>query len=202
MTVFTIDNSDPNRDVIKNLVNSIVLAFSSDPIVRWMYPNQEQYQKHFPNFVKTFASRAFDHNTVYCTPDYAGGAFWFLPQIEPDTDAVIELIQQTVSEAIQEDVFTLFEQTSHFHPQQSYWYLGILGIKPSQQNKGYGSALIKQVLAHCDRHSQLAYLESSNPANLPFYQRHGFEIMGKIQAGSSPTMFPMVRYPPQATIVV
>ena len=195
MTVFTIGNSDLDRDMVKNIVDPIVLAFSSDPIVRWMYPNEEQYQKHFPNFVKTFASKAFDHNTVYCATDYAGGAFWFPPQIEPETDALAELIQQTVSKAIQEEVFTLFEQIDRSHPQQPYWYLGILGIKPSQQSKGYGSALVKQILDRCDRHSQLAYLESSNSANLPFYQRHGFEVIDEIQTGSSPTIFPMVRYP-------
>jgi hypothetical protein len=38
-----------------------------------------------------------------------------------------------------------------------------------------------------------AYLESSNPANVPLYERHGFRALGTIQAGSSPTIFPMLR---------
>ena len=42
-----------------------------------------------------------------------------------------------------------------------------------------------------------AYLESSNPANVPLYQRHGFEVLGEIQVGSSPPVFPMYR-PPRA----
>jgi hypothetical protein len=40
-----------------------------------------------------------------------------------------------------------------------------------------------------------AYLESSNPRNLSFYRRHGFEPLGAIQVGSSPTLVPMLRQP-------
>jgi hypothetical protein len=40
-----------------------------------------------------------------------------------------------------------------------------------------------------------AYLESSNPRNISLYERHGFEIIGLIQAGGSPTLTPMLRRP-------
>ena len=195
MTVLTIDNSERDQAAVENLIHSIVLAFEADPIVRWMYPTEEQYLKKFPQFVKTFASKAFEHNTVFCTKDYAGGAFWIPPGIELETDAMVGLIQQTVSKPTQNEVFDLLEQTNNFHPQESYWYLAILGVNPTRQKKGYGSTLIQQVLDNCDRHNQFAYLESSNPANIPFYQRHGFEVVSEIQVGSSPTMFPMVRHP-------
>ena len=195
MTVLTIDNCNQDRAAVENLINSIVLAFKTDPIVRWMYPAEEQYQKNFPNFIKTFASKAFEHSTVFCTKDYAGGAFWIPPEIELETDAIVELIEQTVSEPTQNEAFDLLEQMSDFHPPQSYWYLAILGVNPTQQNKGYGSTLLQQVLDSCDRHDQFAYLESSNPANIPFYKRHGFEVIGEIQVGNSPIMFPMVRHP-------
>jgi hypothetical protein len=50
-------------------------------------------------------------------------------------------------------------------------------------------------LARCDRDHAPAYLESSNPRNIPFYSRHGFEPLGAIQVGSSPTVVPMLRGP-------
>ena len=46
---------------------------------------------------------------------------------------------------------------------------------------------------YCDDDGLIAYLESSNPRNLSLYERHGFEIIGKIQAGTSPTLYPMIR---------
>ena len=39
----------------------------------------------------------------------------------------------------------------------------------------------------------LACLESSNPKNIPLYERHGFELLGTIQVGASPPIFPMLR---------
>lgn len=195
MTIFTLDNLNRHQTAVKNMVNSIVLAFEADPIVRWMYPDDKQYQKNFPNFVLTFAAQAFESNTVFCARDSAGGAFWVPPKTELETDTTVELIQQTVSKTTQQEVFMLLEQMSQFHPHEPFWYLAILGVNPTQQNKGYGSILMQQVLENCDRHNQIAYLESSNPANLTFYKRHSFEIIGEIQVGNSPTMFPMIRHP-------
>ena len=52
---------------------------------------------------------------------------------------------------------------------------------------------MRHALRRCDDDGLIAYLESSNPRNLSLYERHGFEIMGQIQAGTSPTLYPMVR---------
>jgi hypothetical protein len=41
----------------------------------------------------------------------------------------------------------------------------------------------------------LAYLESSNLRNVPLYERHGFKVLGTIQAGGSPPITPMLRKP-------
>jgi hypothetical protein len=42
----------------------------------------------------------------------------------------------------------------------------------------------------CDQEHMPAYLESSNSANMPLYQRFGFEVLGVIRAGHSPPMVP------------
>jgi hypothetical protein len=50
-------------------------------------------------------------------------------------------------------------------------------------------------LTQCDDQAQTAYLESSNSANIPAYERLGFEVHAEIQAGSSPTLCSMLRRP-------
>jgi hypothetical protein len=52
---------------------------------------------------------------------------------------------------------------------------------------------MRYALERCDRDGIAAYWESSDPRNVPFYRRHGFEPIGTIQAGSSPPLTPMLR---------
>jgi len=68
-------------------------------------------------------------------------------------------------------------------------------VDPAYQGNGHGAALMKYALRQIDHDHLPAYLESSNAKNIPLYQRHGFEILGTIQVGTSPTMVPMRRPP-------
>jgi ribosomal protein S18 acetylase RimI-like enzyme len=61
------------------------------------------------------------------------------------------------------------------------------------RNKGFGAVLLRHGLRRCDEEHRPAYLWSSNPLNTSLYKRHGFEIIGTIQEGSSPRIFPMLR---------
>lgn len=179
----------------KYILAGMILAFSNDPAIRWMYPDPYQYLTYFPQFVQAFGGKAFVQETAYCIAGYSGTALWFPPGVEPDPAPLIELLEQSVFESDQADIFAVFDQMEHYHPSQPHWYLPLIGVEPTQQRKGYGSALLQPVLRQCDRDQVPAYLESSNPANIPFYQRHGFELLGTIQAGASPQIFPMIRYP-------
>ncbi len=46
-----------------------------------------------------------------------------------------------------------------------------------------------------DRDKRLAYLESTNAANLSLYKRFGFELLTEVKIGQSPGRFPMLRQP-------
>jgi ribosomal protein S18 acetylase RimI-like enzyme len=173
----------------------VVLAFSGDPAARWTWPDPNQYLMHFPNFVRVLGGRAFAHGSAYCLDGNAGAALWLPPDVGPDEEAVSALLQRTGSASVQDDLAGLFEQMGRYHPQEPHWYLPFIGIDPSQQGQGYGAALMEHALVPCDRDRTLAYLESSNPKNIPLYERHGFELLGTIQVGTSPPVFPMLRKP-------
>jgi ribosomal protein S18 acetylase RimI-like enzyme len=176
-------------------VKAIVEAFSSDPAARWMYPDSQQYWQHFPSFVEAFAGAAFEHGSADLVDGYLAAALWLPPGIHPDEEAMSKLIRTTVPENDQANVFAIFEQMDRHHPAQPHWYLPMIGVDPAHQGKGYGSALLQHALARCDREDKLAYLESTSPSSVRLYQRHGFELLGTIQVGSSPQLFSMIRKP-------
>jgi GNAT superfamily N-acetyltransferase len=173
----------------------VVLAFSADPAARWTWPDPNQYLMHFPSFVRAFGGKAFAHGSAYYIDGYAGAALWLPPEVRPDEDALITLLQRTVSVQVQKDVFAVFEQMGHYHPREPHWYLPLIGVDPPQQGKGHGAALLQDTLIPCDRDHTLAYLESTSPKNIPLYERHGFELLDTIQVGASPPIFPMLRTP-------
>jgi ribosomal protein S18 acetylase RimI-like enzyme len=181
-------------------VTAIVKSFSADPAARWMYPDSQQYWQHFQRFVKVFAGSAFEHGSADIVDGYLATALWLPPGTHPDEEAMSKVIWSTVPESDRANVSALFQEMDRYHPAEPHWYLPMIGVDPAHQGKGYGSALLQHALARCDREDKLAYLESTSPSSLRLYQRHGFELLGTIQVGSSPRLFPMVRKPRQSGV--
>jgi ribosomal protein S18 acetylase RimI-like enzyme len=179
---------------IPQIIDTIAMAFAADPFVRWIYPDPNQYLSNIREMLIRFGGKAFDHGTAYYVDGFVGAALWLPPDIHPDEEALGEHMQRTISESILEDAFSVLEQMEHCHPTDPHWYLPLLAVDPVHQGNGYGSALLKDAIAKFDTDGMIAYLESSNPRNISLYERHGFEIITEIQAGTTPVT-PMVRKP-------
>ena len=174
---------------------AIVLAFANDPATRWTWPQPDDYLRNMPLLARAFGGKSFALGTAFGIERFAGAALWLTPEVSPDEEALAGLIERTAPASIQQDAAGVFEQMAGFHPQEPHWYLPLIGVDPSRQGQRLGDKLMAHALARCDAEQLPAYLESTNPRNLPFYQRHGFEMVGKIQVGSSPTIVPMLRRP-------
>lgn len=176
-------------------ISAVVLGFGADPVARWTYPEPHDYLRHFPEIVRAFGGKAFEHGTGYYVDNFLAAALWLPPDVQPQEDEMMALLQRTVAGQKQDEVFSLLEQMGSWHPPEPHWYLPLIGVDPTQQGKGYGSALMAHALIQCDREKRLAYLEATSARSVPLYQHHGFEVLGTIQAGSSPPVFPMMRRP-------
>jgi ribosomal protein S18 acetylase RimI-like enzyme len=172
---------------------ALALAFAADPVSRWTWRDSHTYLTQFASFAWAFGGGAFAAGSAYVIGDFDGVALWLPPGVQSDEEAMGALLVQTVPEAVLPDLLAVVEQMNGHHPSEPHWFLPLIGIDPTQQGRGLGSALLKHALAACDRDGVPAYLESSNPKNVPLYQRHGFEVIGEIQAGSSPIIHGMLR---------
>jgi ribosomal protein S18 acetylase RimI-like enzyme len=171
----------------------IVLAFSADPIARWSFPDPNRYLEEFPAFVRAFGGRAFEHGSADYADGSAGAALWLPPDVHPDEEVLGAIVERAFDASVRDEVGAMLDQQARHHPAEPHWYLPLIGVDPSRQNQGHGSALLRHALARCDRDHLPAYLESTNPKNIPLYERHGFEQVGRIQVGTSPPMVPMLR---------
>ena len=192
MTTHTVETATAAEEGA--VIAILTLAFSSDPATRWTWPAPKAYLEAFPRFAKAFGGAAFGQGSAHRI-GFAGAALWLPPGVDSDDAAIGGLMQATAHEQTAVDGPQIMRQMASYHPKEPHWYLPLIGIDPAHQGKGLGGALMRHATDICDRDGVPAYLESSNPRNVPLYQRHGFEVMGRIQAGGSPTIVPMLRRP-------
>jgi ribosomal protein S18 acetylase RimI-like enzyme len=178
---------------------TLVAALGDDPLWRWLYPDQETYERAFPEVMLLAARGGFDAGTVDVAEGGAAVAVWDPPGSDVDPEAVEAMwlahFQTHCHPARLDDILAWSEQVGRCHPTEPHWYLGGIGVTADRQGRGLGSALLRVGLERCDRDGLPAYLEASNSRNRRLYERHGFEVIGEIQAADPPSIWPMLRLP-------
>jgi ribosomal protein S18 acetylase RimI-like enzyme len=178
---------------IEHAIATLVLAFATDPVARWMYDDPHQYLLHIPRLFRALGTTSFEAGAAQRTDDGIGVAIWLPPGVHGDDEPLEAAIAESIAQERQAEVAAIFERTEHYRPTEPHWYLSLIGVDALHRNKGYGAALLQHRLRQCDRERLPAYLWSSNPLNISLYERHGFKISGTIQVGSSASIFPMLR---------
>jgi GNAT superfamily N-acetyltransferase len=172
---------------------TLTLAFAADPCERWLYPGGQQYLTHFPEFLKAFGGGAFRTGTAWCLDDFGSVSLWLPPGTGADGNAIVELLLATVAPGRHDDMLAVLTQMDEAHPTYPHWYLPWFGTDPAKQGHGRGSALMAHCLDIVDADHVPTYLETPNPRTIPFYRRHGFEIVATAQAGACPPLTGMLR---------
>lgn len=134
--------------------------------------------------------------TCYVTSSMDAVAVWAAPGkqgMSGEVWARIRAMMFGAEGARMAAVGEFFGQLADYHPSAPHWYLSFVGAEPS--GTGAGARVLEPVLRTCDATGDPAYLESSNPRNIPFYERLGFSAVGEVRADNGPLMVPMVRNP-------
>ncbi|HEX4906766.1 MAG TPA: GNAT family N-acetyltransferase [Acidimicrobiales bacterium] len=183
------------------LADSLASAFSQDPLFSWMAgagptkPFEPRGRIVFDAFLRLELAR--DEHLVFADEEGTGVAIWKAPDKwkMPTGDMVRALpamLRAFGTKATR--MIGAFNAIEKVHPKEEHYYLEALGTRQGMQSKGVGSAVIRHMLDRCDAEGMPAYLESSNPRNVPFYARHGFEATGEIDVGKgAPTVTAMWR---------
>ncbi|MCP4967879.1 MAG: GNAT family N-acetyltransferase [bacterium] len=65
---------------------------------------------------------------------------------------------------------------------QRHWYLSAIGVDPTHQGEGLGSALVRSGLHRADHENTPVYLETETVGNVGFYEHLGFEVLEQVTA--------------------
>jgi ribosomal protein S18 acetylase RimI-like enzyme len=176
-------------------IDTLTSAFFNDPVERWLYPEEDQYVRDFPNFLRAFGGRSFETSTAWKLGESIAVALWLPPGTEVDGDAIVSVLTETVAPEKLEDTYSVLNQMDEAHPTYEHWYLPWFGVDLASQGKGMGGQLMLKCLEVIDAAHCYAYLETPNPRTINFYNRHDFEVTGSAQSGSCPPITFMSRAP-------
>ena len=180
--------SDP-----RTTANILTKAFLFDPFFSWLFPGKS----HESNLHQWwyFLTRHASKNPEWVLSVDEGNStssIWTKPILDLDEsdnsdddeqDAFVNLMHELVGDRISQ-VLEAFAEVNANHPSQPHWYLQAVGTVPEMQGKGRAAKLLQPILEICDGEETGAYLESTNPRNLSFYYRLGFEIQKELSLDS------------------
>jgi ribosomal protein S18 acetylase RimI-like enzyme len=176
-------------------------AFHDDPAWVWLISDERKRRELLPWLFRVgFDVTAAD---VWTTAGVVRGASRWLPPGRPP---------MRIAPTLKALVTTPFRLGSAIGPFLAYgravealradvmpgphWYLAGIGVDPSAQRAGVGGALLEPGLAAAARASLPAVLLTNNAANLPFYERHGFEVVREERTPKNgPSAWAMVKAP-------
>lgn len=188
---------------IAALSHALGRAFFDDPVMTWMLPDPRARRRKLH---KLFAALTRHHHlarggvevATAGSPDICAAALWDPPgqwrhtTVEELRAAPSMLLAFGTALRRGMQVSDLMKQ---HHPEEPHWYLAVIGSDPAVRGAGLGHALMSSRLDRCDAEAAPAYLESSNPDNIGYYQRFGFEVTGELTVPGGPTLYPMWRRP-------
>ena len=187
---------------VPDVVATLATAFAHDPVLSFLFEDADRR----PGLLATFfaarlaGGRGMDEVlTVAGTGDPVSAAVWVPPRREedpaPDFGPVVAALSVLLGEEVAMRKFLALGPLLEAHPPAPHWYLAFVGTRPDARGVGMGSALIAAITSRCDDEGIPAYLESSDPVNVPLYESHGFRVVGEVGIPDGPTVPLMWREP-------
>jgi GNAT superfamily N-acetyltransferase len=199
-----IDGSDIRKlapEDVPGIAKALARAFEDDPVMGWVFRDASEREKRLESAFALYLRRIWlPHEECYATDGLFGAALWLPPgKWHLSITAQLRLVPSMISVNGRNlprlmRVLRLIEKS---HPKgPPHYYLAVLGVEPTYQGRGFGSAVMKPVLDRCDADGVGAYLESSKRRNVVLYERHGFEVVEELRLpDDGPPLWRMWREP-------
>ncbi|MBP7866725.1 MAG: GNAT family N-acetyltransferase [Acidobacteria bacterium] len=161
-------------------------AFLGDPLEVYALPDPEARRRVAPaQFAAALRLGLLCGGAFTTGGEPRGAAVWLGPgetEIDPGRARASGLagLPTLLGPAASERLGRFWE---HFHEVrrslagERYRYLFVIGVSPAWQGCGVGSALVRSGLEQADKEWVSCFVETAQPANRPFYERHGFRLV-------------------------
>lgn len=176
---------------VPELAALLARAFADDAIMVWTAPEPDR-EARVAAFFREFDTHAAGHGWLWTTEGREGVALW----APPGSEAVFEQITFELGDGVRELLGTAIDRYDSFwgwaeglRPSEPHWYLDHVAVERGARGSGVGSALVSHGLERARADGVVAFLCTSRPDNVAFYERRGFAVA---MAGDAPDGGPHV----------
>ncbi len=159
-------------------VEILVDAFYADPLWGWAFPDDAARRAQHRAVWTMAVEGAIRYPWVRLADGDTATAVWIPPggteMTEEDADRFEELVAELLGRDAPRALDAFGALDAHHPHDEPHFYLSLLGTASAHRGHGHGLALLADCLREIDALGMPAYLESSNPANVALYARHGF----------------------------
>jgi GNAT superfamily N-acetyltransferase len=183
---------------VERLRTALADAFFEDPMLNWLMPSDRtrraQLRRYFGIELRHYT---LPRGRVWATADLAGAALT-LPPRAWRAPTRVTLLEGSAFRTHLVRAARVGAAMEWRHIRGAHYYVRDIGVLPSRQGQGLGSALLHPTLERCDREGLPAYLEASSERSAALYERLGFKIKRELRVGASPPLWLMLRAPQSA----
>ncbi|MEU3114314.1 GNAT family N-acetyltransferase [Micromonospora chalcea] len=158
-----------------SVVTSLVAAFTKDPVLRHLFPDEATYARYAAVFFGHLFDKRVHKETIWTIGHGASVAIWEPPasgSTPPDDDLAAQLPADVLHRV------RAYDEAVHAAlPSAPFWYLGVLGTHPDHAGRRWGHAVMRMGLDRAAADGLPAILETSNPDNVEVYRRAGWEVV-------------------------
>lgn len=191
------------RDEIDTAAITLERAFFSDPMFAWVFPDPATRPAALRRLNRVPVEYGFRYGRVTASHNAKAVSVWIPPGPGITIPGMIRSGMLGVPFRTGFGPFVKFmganDTMDKIHKKfmpEPHWYLMVVGVDPDLQNRGVGSALIKEGLTQADQSGCPCYLETSEERNLAYYQRLGFLVLETAMLGAGgPPAWAMRRAP-------
>ncbi|MDG6222059.1 MAG: GNAT family N-acetyltransferase [Candidatus Bathyarchaeota archaeon] len=176
------------RNKAQRAVKTLEKAFETYPLLKYYYPEKPIREKVTNYFLSFVVYSGIKYGEVFGTsPNFEGVVVWLPSQNYPLTFWKI-LRTVPISKIFNFGRYGGSKMTNFINHLDTvhkdmtpfkHLFLQTIGVAPKFQDKGFGKRLIQPMLQRLDDEKIPCYLETIDEKNVGFYQRFGFEIIGK-----------------------
>jgi len=164
-------------------------AYRDNPLMVWALPDAGTREDACAVWLGPSVDRYLAGGRVHVARldgSLVGVAAWRLPDgppVEPSLPTPADALALLVGRERADQVLASLGRASVLAPDEPAAYLNYLAVAPEHQGFGVGRRLLDAGVAQARGDGLRTYLATSDPRNVPFYERAGFVCVGGVDLG-------------------